>query len=491
MRSPKKLLRMTCILLPLAAFVSCTLYPRYERPSLESSDEWRDPLPTDDAVEISWWKQFQDPVLNELIEEALLANQDILAAISRVDQFKADLGIANSRFYPQLVGQAAAERQQVSKALKNTSNILFPVFNALSTVFQPSYYADIWGEVRSSSESAYHEWIGSIQARRAVVLAVVTSVASTYVQLRQFDSQLIVSRETLKTRTEAYNLAKIRHELGLTSLLEVEQAIAEMEIAEVQVEQFQIAIALAENLLSNLLGQTSKKIPRGLDLNHLSMPPSVPACVPANIVCQRPDVLAAEERLIAANARIGIAWAQFFPQLNLLGAIGAQSSIASNFFTNAAKVFEIGATVLQEIFTGGRLTSNVDLADAVKLELLHVYLAAVLTAFQEVNDALTSHKLFLELVQTQKIRVDATKQYLYLSNLRYQEGEVDYLTFLDAERQYFQAQLDYEETVGNSFVSYVRIYQALGGPWVTEADDEVMKTNPCKVTIEVNCPVTE
>jgi len=491
MRSRQKLLWILASLSGLASFTSCTLYPSYERPSLESSDQWRTPLATEDAVEISWWKQFQDPILNELIDEALQANQDILAAMARVDQFKAELGIANSRFYPQLVGQAAGSRQQMSKALKNTSNILFPVFNALSTVFQPSYYADLWGEVRSSSASAYHEWIGSIQARRSVVLAVVTSVASTYVQLRQFDVQLVVSRDTLKTRTQAYELAKVRYELGLTSLLEVEQAIAEMEIAEVQVEQFQIAIALAENLICTLLGQTSRDIPRGLSLDNLCMPTSIPSCVPANIVCQRPDVLAAEEALIAANARIGIAWAQFFPQLNLLGAIGAESSIASNFFTNAAKVFEIGATVLQEIFTGGKLTSNADLADAVKLERLHMYLKTVLTAFQEVNDALTSHKLYLELVDTQRLRVEATKQYLHLSDLRYQEGEIDYLTFLDAERQYFQAQLDYEETVGNSFVSYVRIYQALGGPWVIEADDEVMKESPCKVTIEENCPVVE
>lgn len=454
---------------------SCAMYPRYERPTLESQDNWRTPLDTQNAVEISWWKQFEDPVLNSLIDQAVAANQDILAAIARVDQFRAQLGIANSQFYPQLQGSAAASRQEVSTAMKNTSNILYPVFNALSSAFQASYYADLWGEVRSSSAAAYHEWLGSIQTRRAVVLAIVSSIASTYIQLRQFDEQLIISRDTLKTRTEAYNLAIVRFELGLTSMLEVEQAITEVETAQIQVERFQIAIALTENLLSTLLGQTSQDIPRGRKLDDIPMPPSVPPCVPANIVTQRPDVLAAEQELIAANARIGVAWAQFFPQLNLLGAIGSQSSIASNFFTTPAKIFEYGANVIQQIFTGGYLTSNVELATAVKIEKLHTYLGTVLTAFQEVNDALTSHKFYLELVETQKIRVDATKNYLYLSNLRYQEGEIDYLTFLDAERQYFQAQLDYEETKGNSFTSFVQIYQALGGPWVIEADDQVME----------------
>lgn len=454
---------------------SCTLYPRYERPSIETFCDWRTPLPSQDGVELSWWEQFDDPVLNQLIQEALEANQDIQAAIARVDAFKAQLDIVNSQFYPQLVGNAGASRQEVSTAMKNTSNVLFPVFNALSAVFQLSYYADIWGNIRSQSLSAYQEWLGSIQTRRSLVLAIVGSVSSTYIQLRQFDEQLIISKETLASRSEALRLAKIRFELGLTSQLEVEQAITEVQTAEVQVERFQIVIAEAENLLNSLLGRASQDIPRGQKINDLIMPPSVPPDVPADIVRQRPDVLAAEAALIAANARIGVAWAQFFPQLNFLGAIGSQASIATNFFTTPAKIFEYGATVLQEIFTGGRLTGGVDLSNAVKREMLHTYLQTILTAFQEVNDAMTAHKFYLELVETQYIRMEATKSYLHLSDLRYQEGEIDYLTFLDAERQYFQAQLDYEETKGNSFTSYIQIYQALGGPWVVEADDEVME----------------
>ncbi|HAB99045.1 MAG TPA: RND transporter [Parachlamydiales bacterium] len=454
---------------------SCTLYPRYERPCLESFDDWRTPLPTQNAVEIAWWKQFNDPVLNDLITKALTSNQDILTAIARVDQFRAQWKIASSLLYPQLQAGGVGNRQKVSNAMLTPTAVPNPIFNTFGALLQASYFVDLWAEIRSGAEAAYHQWLASIDARQTVVLAIVSSVATTYVQLRQFDEQLIVSKDTLKTRQEAYYLAKVRHELGLTSLLEVEQAIAEAEIAKVQVERFEIAIAEAENLLSVLLGQASQDIPRGLGINQLPMPPSVPDCTPAYIVCQRPDVQAAEEQLKAANAQIGVAWAQFFPQINLLGIVGTQSSWLSPLLSGPSNLFQYGTNIIQEIFTGGRLTGQVELAYAVKCELLHNYLQTVLKAFQEVNNALTSHKYYLEMVETQRLRMEADKNYLHLSDLRYQEGEIDYLTFLDAERQYFQAQLDYEETKGNSFVSFIQIYQALGGPWVIEADKEVLE----------------
>ena len=454
---------------------SCTLYPRYERPCVQSFDDWRTPLAAQSAVEIAWWQQFQDPVLDELMNKALLSNQDILTAIARVDQFKAQWKIASSLLYPQLQAGGVANRQKISNAMLTPSKTPNPIFNTFAALLQASYFVDLWGEIRSGSEAAYHQWLASIDARQTVVLAIVSSLAITYVQLRQFDEQLIISNDTLKTREEAYYLAKIRHELGLTSLLEVEQAIAEAEIAKVQVERFQIAIAETENLLNVLLGQASQDIPRGRGINELPMPPSVPSYTPAEIVCQRPDVRAAEELLKAANAQIGVAWAQFFPQINLLGLVGTESSWLSPLLSGPANLFQYGTNIIQEIFTGGRLTGQVELAYAVKCELLHTYLQTILTAFQEVNNALTSHKYYLEMVETQRLRMEADKNYLHLSDLRYQEGEIDYLTFLDAERQYFQAQLDYEETKGNSFTSFIQIYQALGGPWVLDADQEVMK----------------
>jgi multidrug efflux system outer membrane protein len=454
---------------------SCTLYPRYERPCFASSEDWRDPLPSQDETDIQWWTQFNDPVLNQLIEQALVSNQNLQVAMARVDQFKARLGIANSQLYPQIEAGALAQRQKISTSTIAPPPGVPPIFNTFGGLLQASYFVDLWGQIRSASDAAYHEWLSSIDTRRTVVLALVTSVGSTYIQLRQFDQQLIISLETLKTREESLFLANVRFDLGLTSKLEVEQAISEVQIAELQVERLQISIAEAENSLSVLLGEPSKTIARGLELNELPTVFAIPSYVPSEIVCQRPDVLAAEERLIAANANIGVARALFFPQISLFGAVGTQSDKIYNLFKGPSNIFDYGSTIIQEIFTGGRLTSNLNLSWAIQKEMLHAYLSVILTAFQEVNNALTSHKIYLEMVETQRLRVEATTQYLHLSDLRYKEGEIDYLTYLDAERQNFQAQLDYEETKANSFTSLIQIYASLGGPWVIEADAEAMQ----------------
>jgi multidrug efflux system outer membrane protein len=454
---------------------SCTFYPKYERPGLEDPSAWRETLDTQNAVDVGWWKQFDDSTLDGLIELALANNQDLQTAIARVDQFQAQLLVAKSTLYPQVTGGSLEQRQKISTSVTALPPGVQQVFNLFGFLFQASYLVDLWGEVRSGVEAAYHSWLSAIEARRVVVLGLVSSVSSAYIQLRQFDEQLIISRETLQSRKDSLYLAKIRFELGLTSELEVEQAISEVEEAQVEVENFQILVAQTENLLSFLTGSPSREIPRGLTLAQATMPPSVPAVLPSELLNQRPDIKAAEERLIAANANIGVAKAQFFPKINLGGAAGAESIAMNQLFTNASKIWEFGSTTMQQIFTGFALTGNLDVAKAEKEEALHAYLSAVLKGFQEVNNALVAHKVYLEQVETEKQRVEALEKYLYLSDLRYKEGQIDYLTFLDAERQLFRGLLDFETAKANSFLSYIQIYQSLGGGWVTAADKQAME----------------
>ena len=464
-------------LLILLLLTSCTLSPPYHRPDFESSGAWRTPLSTDGAVDIGWWKQFGDEALNRLIDESLANNQDLKVAIARVDEFQAQLGIARSQLYPQVELDALGDRQKNSSTITSPPSTGKQVLNAFNFIFNASYLVDLWGQVRSAVDASYHEWLASIEARRIVVVAIVSSVANTYVQLRQFDQQLDIAKKTLEDRNRYYYLAKVRFDLGLTSEMPVEQALTEIEVAAVDVENFQIAIAVAENLLSTLIGTSSSAIPRGSTLNGLSMPPVVPACLPSEIVNQRPDLRAAEQRLMAAGAQIGVARSLFFPQITINGNFGYQSNQLNTLLTDPSKIWEYGANVLQEVFTGFRLTSNLQLTEAQQRESLHSYLSTLLNAFQEVNDALISHKINLELVETQRKRMEATQNYLRFSDLLYQEGETDYLTFLDAERQYYRAQLDYETAQGNSFLSLIQIYQSLGGGWVLNADATASSVN--------------
>jgi multidrug efflux system outer membrane protein len=441
---------------------------------LEEPTSWRETLETQGAVDAGWWKQFGDSTLDGLIDLALANNQDLKTAIARVDQFQAQLLIARSKLYPQLSGDALAQRQKISTSVTALPPGIKQVFNLFGLLFNASYLVDLWGEVRSGAEAAYHAWLSAIEARRVVVLGLVSSVASAYIQLRQFDQQLIIAFETLKAREDSLYLAKIRFELGLTSELQVEQAISEVEEAKVQMENFEILTAETENLLSFLIGSPSREIPRGLMLDQTTMPPSVPAVLPSELLNQRPDIKAAEERLIAKNADIGVAKAKFFPQINLSGAAGAESVAMNQLFKKASKIWEFGSTVMQEIFTGFELTGNLDRTRAEKEEALHSYLSTVLNGFKEVNDAIVAHTVYLEQVETEKTRVEALEKYLHLSDLRYKEGQTDYLTFLDAERQLFRGLLEFESAKANSFLSYIQIYQALGGGWVIEADKQAV-----------------
>lgn len=457
------------LLLSLAA--SCTLHPRYERPELPMPETWNTSLSSENAIDIDWWRQFGDPVLCQLVEEALLGNQDLQVAIARVEQFQAQLGIDRSKLFPQLeLNPALASREKISDSITALPPGVEQVFNTFGFLFKASYFVDLWGEVRSGVESGYHAWLASIESRRAAVLTLVSAVASSYIYLRQCDQQLAISREILEAREQSLFLAKIRFELGLTSQMPVEQAVSEVESAEAEVELLKIAIAQTENLLSSLLGKTSGTIERGLPLDQFAILAEVPLYLPSEIVCKRPDIRAAEEKLIAAGARIGVARAKFFPQVSLSGIFGYESVQFSSLLTNPSKIWEYGATLLQEIFTGGKLTNNVKLAEALQKEALHVYLSTLVTAFKEVSDALATHSLDLERVETERLRVNALENYLHLAKLRYDEGQTDYLTFLDAERQLFRGLLAYEQAKGKSFLSLVQIYQALGGSWVLEAD---------------------
>lgn len=450
---------------------SCSMIPTYQQPKVPLAKEWSIPK-TDNSVNTEWWSQFGDKVLNKYILSALKNNQDLKVAIARVDAFFARVGIIRSELYPQVELPVEAIREKQSGNVINFGPLPNNLFNIYSFGLQGSLQLDLWGKIRSATKEAQALLCNQIEVRRTIVLNLVTSVASTYVTVLALDKQLKIAQETIKIRDEAYFLAKTRFDLGLTSFMQVDQARSELEIAMVSADNLAIQIAFGENQLNFLLGRSKGKIKRGKLIDDYHPPLSIPSDLPANLLTQRPDILAAEQLLIAANANIGVARAEFLPNFSLTGAAGFASSQLSNLVNSPSSTWQYGVDILQAVFTGGRLTSNLELAKALKQQQLHNYVSTIFKACSEVNNALIDHKITLSILETLKDRVKTVNDYFHLATLRYNEGETDYLNFLDAERQLFNTELEYALTQGKAYTTLISVYAALGGGWVLKADDQ-------------------
>lgn len=466
---------------------SCVLYPRYQRPCVEVPDHWRfEANEAESYANYRWWEELGDPVLDCLIVESLENNYDIKVAIERVSQYAGQLMIARSQLYPQIGGLGTATREQISGDIFNFS--FLPGFSRISNDFlstlTASYQLDIWGKILSGSDAALARLISQEEVRRTVVLTVVSSVASAYILLRQFDKQLEISVNTYKSREESFHLATLRYLGGLTSELEAKQAESEMEVAEARVVQYELAVALQENLISVLVGHPPTAIPRGKLLEGMALSPSVPAGLPSALLEQRPDILAAEYNLIAANANIGVARAAFLPDFSLTGAYGNESTTLKDLLTGNATTWFYGLTILQAFYTGGRLTGQLQVAESIKWQAYYQYCQVVLDAFKEVDDSLVSYQKSRELFEVQRRRSAALSEALRLATLQYNNGQVDYLNVLDSERSLFNAQLDMVAAQGDSFLALVDLYRSLGGGWVIDADETALEsfsnTAPCQ-----------
>lgn len=504
----RKLIGILCLLVMLT---SC-FRPNYEQQYVNIPDDWRFSIDDGDTLcNARWWEELKDPVLNELILIALKNNQDIHVAVVRVCEYYAKLGITNANMYPFISGFGGFSRAQSSLAtpLGSLDNLPMPGLPSLPRIsndflanFNLAWQLDFWGQLASATEASYAEYLGSIEARRAVVLTVVTSVAEAYITLRALDAQLLVSRETQKSREESLQLAKTRFELGETSELEVVQAEAELEIAILRVLEFERDIPIQENLLSVLLGANPRAVERGSKISAFEYPLCIPAGLPSDLLYRRPDIIEAEDRLIAANARVSEARALYFPQINLTGQYGNQSDKLHKLFSSPANFWTYGLAALQPIYNSGQIYYQVEEASAVRNEALFAYRQTVIKAFAEVDSALISYHKDLELVHENQKQVKILTEYVKLATLRYNEGEVDYLNVLDAERSLFDANLQLIQSQANSFGAVVQLYGALGGGWVLDADSMAIgeyipeEDQPCLQATEgsegvkENCPAS-
>lgn len=465
-------MRLLCLFTSLLTLLQgCVLYPPYHRPDMEVPMDWRFKLEEAECYcNLRWWEKFDDKALDALIMEALENNNDLQVAIVRVTQYIGQLDIARSYLYPQIFGNGFAAHQEISTALTPVPTGFPRTYKQYDAFFTASYELDIWGKIRSGTDAAYANLIASIEARKTVVLTLVAAVADSYFNLRLYDKQLDISRRTYDAWEKAYQLAVVRYEGGVTSELEAKQAEAEKEIAAARVVDFEMLVAFQENLLSVLIGHPPQAIERGRWLDDMPMPPCIPVDLPSQVINQRPDILEAEYQLIAANANIGVARAEFFPDITLTGFYGNTSAHLDNLFTGPARAWQYAGGLLQPIFTGGRLLGQLEVAESKKWQAYYAYQQTVLNAFKEVNDALVAHKKTKELMEVQARRIDSLQQALKLATLQYNNGQVEYLNVLDAERSLFAAQLDYAFALGGTFTTLVDLYKALGGGWVEDVD---------------------
>jgi multidrug efflux system outer membrane protein len=473
------LMRGWVMSLVLVSMAGCTLVgPDYVRPVVDSPETWRiDYTAAAEVANTRWWEQFDDPVLTRLIDTALRENKDVRIAAARVEEFAARLDISRSGFYPQIGYGGQASRNQASReAFGGVPSGSDRTYNDYGATLNAGWEIDLWGRIRRATEASRAELLAQEENRRTVILSLVSAVANTYVTLLQFDRQLEVSQETLATRTEALRLFEIKFKGGVISELELAQVKVEYEQAAAAIPPIEEQIALTENALSVLLGHNPGDIPRGKSIDALLLPP-VPAGAPSSLLANRPDIRAAEQNLVAANARIGVARAQYFPTISLTGLFGYASEELDNLLQGSANVWSLGGGALGPIFTGGAITGQVRASEAVQRQALTAYLQTVQSSFRDVDDALISVQKSRERLAAEGRRVQALGDYARLAKLRYNEGYASYIEVLDAQRSLFDAELQYVSVLGNVYTSLVNTYKAMGGGWVTQAQATANETD--------------
>lgn len=459
-----------CVVLVLLLFLSsCNLEPRYDRTCMEMPHTWRFEYDEGSTIaNIRWWESLGDSALNELIFAALNNNKDLMVAVWRVHEFFARFQVVRSELFPKIDLNASAVRQKINPASTLTPSA--GIVSIFSYAFNASYEADLWGKMQSEAHAAYSEALASIQNRRTVVLTLVAATATAYVQLRELDRELEIAFRTLEDRKEFLRLAILRFQGGLTSEIEVTQAAAAYEEVLADVTLLEELIPEQENLISVLIGTSSRPIIRGVEIDKFGYPPVIPAGLPSELLQRRPDILEAELKLIAANAEIGAARAAFFPQVKLTALFGGTAFQLSDLFKASSQIWRLGVDIMQPIFRAGELIGELNVSIAQKKEALYTYEQAILVAFKEVNDALISSRQAKQLVLAQEGNVAANKEYFRLSWLRYYNGQTDYLTVLDAETRLFEAEIQLTQAQASVYFALIDLYKALGGGWVIDAD---------------------
>lgn len=468
-------IRLAAALTAALLLNGCAVGPDYLRPSAWLPDTFKDAPPvavaearSEAPVNPAWWTLFGDATLNNLIQQALEANQDLQAAIARLEAAEGAAREAGADYYPSVSLGASSGRSQISGETYNGLKTGQATYNNRRAALSLSYEVDLWGRVRRSNEAARAEALASRFGRDSIRLTLLGQVANEYLALRSNDAQLAVTQETLISREKTLKIVEARLDAGSASALEVAQAVSSYTAAQSQLSQVKRLRAISESQIGLLTGQPGLKIASG-HLEQLPLPPTPPAGLPSTLLEARPDVRQAEEKLIAANARIGVAKAAYFPTISLTGLYGGESMALSNLFTNNATIWSAALGLSMPIFDAGRTGARVDQATAAQKESLANYRKTMQSAFKEVNDALVNLKEYADIESANTAQLNAARRALELSQARYEAGYAGFMEVLDAQRTTNLAQLEFLNSRKNRLGAAVDLFKALGGGWQSTA----------------------
>jgi multidrug efflux system outer membrane protein len=460
---------LSCAILSCAIFIcGCTVGPNYKKPVASVPPTYRGLAPdangnsaaVNSLGDAKWWDVFQDEQLRALIRTALEQNYDVRIAGARILAARAQFGITRADQFPNVAGGAALADERTAKTA-------FPAFETAAGQLNISaaWELDFWGKFRRATEAARANLLASEAARQEVIVTLVANVSAAYFQLRALDLELEISQRTLGSRRESLRLTQILADGGSTSMLDVRQTEQLVFTAGAEIPALEQQIEQQENLISILLGKNPDSVTRGQRLTEQTRPPDVPPGLTSSLLERRPDIREAEQQLIAANAEIGVARAAYFPQISLSGTAGFQSDALTRLFSGPAGAWTYGASLTQPIFTAGRISSNVRLAEAQQQQALLFYAQTIQGAFRDVSDALIANRKSKEFRIQQELLFQSAQDAARLSHMRYNGGVTGYLEVLTNETNAFAAELELVQAQLNETLALVQLYQSLGGGW--------------------------
>ena len=463
--------RLIATALAAVIVAGCTAGSNYNRPAITPPTMFRGgevaPADLKSMADLKWFEVFKDERLQEMIRTALVHNHDLRDAVVRVEAARANLGITRADQFPTVEASASAT------TVRSSSTGAFPLPEGVSTkrtfgtvaVSLLSFEIDVWGRLRRATEAARADLLATEEFQKAVVTTLVSDVAGAYFNLLELDAELEIAKRTLQLREESLEIIRSRERGGVATLLELRQGEQLVHAAAQVIPEVEQLIEQTENQISLLLGANPAAVTRGRTLTEQEQPPIVPAGLPSELLDRRPDIVAAEQNLVASNAIVGVAKTAYFPRISLTSFFGAQSDQLSSLFSGPAKVWQFVPQVTQPIFNGGRLRSNVRLAEAQRQLALIQYERVIQTAFREVSDGLVQYQKEREVRAAQEQLVATLQDRSRLSYVRYRGGIDTLLNALDADRDLFEAELRLVQTKRNELLALVQLYRALGGGW--------------------------
>ncbi len=475
------------MLLSLLIASGCTMGPDYKRPDVPTSDSWRLASDTSESIaNIPWWELFKDEELQKLIHTALQENLDLRVAAAAVEEFNNQLVIAKFDLAPSLdYSGDGLFYHNTNNGLSTGGGSILPGqaagrsgrgnldYSRESFMGGIKWEVDLWGRIRRNVEATRAELLARVENQRGVVIALVSDVAQSYFTLRALDLQVQIAQRTLKVWDEAVRLSRSQYEHGYASKLDLDRFEAEQAGTRAQLANLEQQVVQSENRISVLLGHRPMAIPRGFALTEQPLPPEVPVGLPSSLLSQRPDILEAEQKLIASNANIGVAQAQRFPQLSINGGGGVAGFQINSMGTGPFATVGVAGTLTGPLFNATALGYGVGIATAQEQQALARYELAILNAFREVEDSLITITKTREQREAQESQVASLKSALYFADKRYRGGFASYLDVLSAQRDLFQAELSLVSTRQQHLSSIVRLYKALGGGWTpTEGEKQ-------------------